>query len=126
MERLCWNMRASGCAAAVAILVGCGGAKMLASGAGGAMATYARDRHEPSGTVNWAQTYHDGGHTGYNSKETTLTTGNVGSLQLLWAASVSGGVTGFALSSGAIYAQGEGGSQGANLVRLNAATGAVK
>jgi len=70
--------------------------------------------------ANWTQTYHDGGHTGYNSTEKTLGTGNVGSLQLLWAASVAGGVTAFAVDDGVVYATG----QANNLVALNATTGA--
>jgi outer membrane protein assembly factor BamB len=46
--------------------------------------------------------------------------GNVSSLQLLWAASVAGGVTNFAVDDGVLYATG----QANNLVALNATTGA--
>ena len=70
--------------------------------------------------VNWAQTYYNGAHTGYNPSEKTLGVGNVSSLKLLWAASVSGGVTNFALDGGVLYATG----QSNNLVALNASTGA--
>jgi eukaryotic-like serine/threonine-protein kinase len=69
--------------------------------------------------VNWAQTYHDSGHTGYNAQETILGTGNVGSLQLLWSAGVAGGVTNFAIDNGVVFATG----QSNNLVALNASTG---
>ncbi|MGD0986377.1 MAG: PQQ-binding-like beta-propeller repeat protein [Candidatus Sulfotelmatobacter sp.] len=70
--------------------------------------------------TNWAQTYHDSAHTGYNSQETTLGTGNVASLQLLWATGVAGGVTNFAVDNGVVFATG----QSNNLVALNASTGA--
>jgi len=74
----------------------------------------------PAAAANWAQTYYNGAHTGYNPSETTLGVGNVPSLKLLWAASVAGGVTNFALSGGVVYATG----QSNNLVALNATTGA--
>jgi outer membrane protein assembly factor BamB len=71
--------------------------------------------------ANWAQTYNNGAHTGYNPSEKTLGVSNVSSLQLLWAASVAGGVTNFAVSNGVVYATG----QANNLVALNASTGAL-
>jgi outer membrane protein assembly factor BamB len=70
--------------------------------------------------AKWAQTYYNGAHTGYNPAENTLGTGNVSSLQLLWATSVAGGVTNFALDNGVLYATG----QSNNLVALDASTGA--
>jgi outer membrane protein assembly factor BamB len=70
--------------------------------------------------ASWSQTYHDSGHTGYNTQETTLGVGNVASLQLLWASGVAGGVTNFAVADGVVYAMG----QSNNLVALNATTGA--
>jgi outer membrane protein assembly factor BamB len=70
--------------------------------------------------ANWVQTYYNGAHTGYNPSEKTLGVGNVPSLQLLWATSVAGGVTNFAVDDGVLYATG----QGNNLVALNASTGA--
>jgi outer membrane protein assembly factor BamB len=70
--------------------------------------------------ANWAQTNYNGAHTGYNPSEKTLGVGNVASLQLLWAASVAGGVTNFAVDGGVVYATG----QANNLVALNATTGA--
>ncbi|MGA2979992.1 MAG: PQQ-binding-like beta-propeller repeat protein [Terriglobales bacterium] len=69
---------------------------------------------------NWVQTYYNGAHTGYNPDEKTLGVGNVSSLQLLWADSVAGGVTNFAVDGGVVYATG----QSNNLVALNASTGA--
>ncbi len=74
--------------------------------------------------MTWPQTYHDAGHTGDNSSETRLKATNVSKLQLAWAASLAGPVTGFALDSGMIYAQSEGASQSAALTALNAQTGA--
>ncbi len=77
--------------------------------------------HAPmAAAANWAQTYYNGAHTGYNTSEKTLGVGNVSSLQLLWAASVAGGVTNFAVEGGVLYATG----QANNLVALNATTGA--
>jgi outer membrane protein assembly factor BamB len=71
--------------------------------------------------ANWAQTYYNGAHTGYNPNETILGVGNVPSLQLLWATSVAGGVTNFTVDGGVVYATG----QSNNLVALNASTGAA-
>jgi outer membrane protein assembly factor BamB len=71
-------------------------------------------------SANWAQTYYNGAHTGYNLSEKSLGVSNVSSLQLLWAASVAGGVTNFAVDGGVVYATG----QANNLVALNASTGA--
>ncbi len=78
--------------------------------------------HAPmaAAAANWAQTYYNGAHTGYNPSEKTLGVGNVPSLQLLWAAGVAGGVTNFAVDGGVVYATG----QANNLVALNATTGA--
>ena len=77
--------------------------------------------HTPmAAAANWVQTYYNGAHTGYNASETTLGVSNVSSLKLLWAGSVAGGVTNFALSGGVVYATG----QSNNLVALNASTGA--
>ena len=78
--------------------------------------------HAPLATAeaSWAQTYYNGAHTGYNTSEKTLGVSNVASLQLLWAASVAGGVTNFAVDDGVLYATG----QANNLVALNASTGA--
>lgn len=70
--------------------------------------------------ANWAQTYYNGAHTGYNPNEKKLGVGNVSSLKLLWAATVAGGVTNFALDGGVLYVTG----QANNLVALNASTGA--
>jgi outer membrane protein assembly factor BamB len=70
--------------------------------------------------ANWAQTYYNAGRTGYNPLESTLGTSNVSSLQLLWAASVAGGVTNFAMDGGVLFATG----QSNDLVALNASTGA--
>jgi outer membrane protein assembly factor BamB len=70
--------------------------------------------------ANWVQTYYNGAHTGYNPSEKTLGVSNVPSLQLLWATSVAGGVTNFAVDDGVLYATG----QADNLVALNATTGA--
>jgi outer membrane protein assembly factor BamB len=72
--------------------------------------------------ANWAQTYYNAAHTGYNPSETTLGVGNVSSLQLLWSTSVAGGVTAFVVDGGVVYATG----QSNNLVALNASTGALK
>lgn len=72
--------------------------------------------------ANWAQTYYNAAHTGYNPSETVLGINNVSSLQLLWAASVAGGVTAFVVDGGVVYATG----QANNLVALNASTGALK
>src|SRR5579871_4725495 len=79
----------------------------------------------PAWAANWAQSYLNAGRTGYNAKEQTLSTGNVSGLQLIWGQSVAGGVTGFALDNGTIYAQGQG-STTPNLVAIDAATGAIK
>lgn len=70
-------------------------------------------------TANWAQTYFNGAHTGYNPAETKLGRSNISSLQLLWAAGVPGGVTNFVINNGVVYATG----QANNLVALNATTG---
>lgn len=70
--------------------------------------------------ANWAQSYYNGAHTGYNPNEKTLGVGNISSLQFLWAGSVAGGVTNFAVDGGVVYATG----QANNLVALNATTGA--
>ncbi len=77
--------------------------------------------HAPmAAAANWAQTFYNGAHTGYNTSEKTLGVGNASSLQLLWAASVAGGVTNFAVEDDVLYATG----QANNLVALNASTGA--
>lgn len=78
--------------------------------------------HTPMATAqaNWAQTYYNSAHTGYNPNETILGVGNVPSLQLLWAAGVAGGVTNFAVDGGLVYATG----QSNDLVALNASSGA--
>jgi outer membrane protein assembly factor BamB len=72
-----------------------------------------------AGAANWAQTYYNGAHTGYNSTEKTLGVSNVPSLQLLWAAGVAGGVTNLAVDEDVVYATG----QANDLVALNATTG---
>jgi outer membrane protein assembly factor BamB len=79
----------------------------------------------PASATNWMQSYVNAGHTGYNAKERTLSTANVSGLQLLWGQSVAGGVTGFALDNGVIYAQGQG-STIPDLAAIDATTGATK
>jgi len=74
--------------------------------------------------VNWAQTYYDAGHSGYNPKEATLSTANVSGLQLLWGQGVAGGVTSFVLDAGTIYAQGQGTTVPV-LAAIDAATGST-
>jgi outer membrane protein assembly factor BamB len=77
--------------------------------------------------VNWMQSYHDGGHTGYNPSETTLSMANVSGLQLSWGQSVDCGMTAFALSNGIIYALGQGDCNGNwDLAAIDATTGAKK
>ena len=71
-------------------------------------------------TANWGQTYYNGAHTGFNPAEKTLGAGNVGSLQLLWSANISGFVNSFAVNNGVVYATGD---NTYNLVALNASTG---
>ncbi|MBV8531314.1 MAG: PQQ-binding-like beta-propeller repeat protein [Candidatus Eremiobacteraeota bacterium] len=118
---------ALGSAAALALLTACGGAGLPSAPVAQTPQLERSSRSiRPPATQNWPQTYFNAGHIGYNAKETVLGTGNVSSLTLQWAQSVSGGVTGFALQNGVIYAQGQGGSQGAVLDALNAQTGAPK
>ena len=78
----------------------------------------------PALATNWQQSYHDAGRTGFNPQETTLSTANVGNLQLQWGQSVAGGVTAFALADGVIYAQVEGDGSPI-LSALDAQTGAT-
>lgn len=97
------------CAAALTLTV----AALVGTGAGAV-----------AGQADWEQTFHDGGHTGYNPSEKALSVSNVSGLQLLWSQDVAGGVTAFALDKGVIFAQGQGAST-PNLVAIDAATGAV-
>jgi len=81
--------------------------------------------HPASTQVNWSQTYFNSAHIGFNAKETTISTGNVGNLTSLWGQNVTGGVTGLALGKGMIFAQGSNSSGPPTLVAMNAATGSV-
>ncbi|MGA8574310.1 MAG: PQQ-binding-like beta-propeller repeat protein [Candidatus Cybelea sp.] len=75
-------------------------------------------------TANWPQSFYDAAHTGFNRKETILSPANVSGLQQLWGMSVPGGITGFALGRGKIFAQGQGSTNTPNLVAFDAQTGA--
>jgi outer membrane protein assembly factor BamB len=72
--------------------------------------------------ANWPQTNHDGGRTGFNPKESTISASNVSGLQMVWGQGVAGDVTSFALNKGTLYFQG--GSPSV-LTAVNANTGAV-
>ena len=83
-----------------------------------------RTSFDPASTaVNWSQTYFNSAHSGFNAKETTISTSNVANLKSLWGQAVTGGVTGFALDNGTIFAQGGNSSGPPVLVAVNAATG---
>jgi len=51
-----------------------------------------------AGSVDWGQTYFDGGHVGANARETILSPANVSGLQLLWARSFAGDVRAFVVN----------------------------
>ncbi|MGC1380238.1 MAG: PQQ-binding-like beta-propeller repeat protein [Candidatus Baltobacteraceae bacterium] len=125
MSTIAGSCRSLLCAfVAAAVVAGCGAAQQqLAPGATQPSATRLGFRTPASETVGWGQSYHDEGHTGYNGSEKQLRSRNVANLQLLWAASVGGGVTGFALDNGTIFAQGQGASNEPILVALDALAG---
>ncbi len=99
-------------------------ASVVFTGATFRTSTFINPQLDPSGSSAWGQTYYDGGHEGYNPKEKTIGKTNAPSLKLLWAASVAGGVTGFAIDKNIVFAQGQGSGQDI-LVALHAATGKV-
>jgi len=79
-----------------------------------------------SGVVNWPQSYHDSGHTGYNKNEATLYPGNVGGLSLLGGTTSLGFVTGFAINNSVIYAKTCCDSNQGTLYAIDASTFATK
>lgn len=92
------------------------GKRLVAGGAALALAA-------PGFAVNWPETNFNAAHISYNAQETTISPANVSGLQMLWGASVPGGVTAFALNGGKIYAQGQGGSGVPNLAAIDAGSG---
>ncbi|MBV8724427.1 MAG: PQQ-binding-like beta-propeller repeat protein [Candidatus Eremiobacteraeota bacterium] len=107
------------------LLWGCGGAGLGPPAASPAAQPASQHAAPPPATVNWPQSYHDAGRTSYNPSETILSGSNVSKLGVLWGQSVAGGVTGFALESGVIYAQGQG-TSASNLAAITATTGATR
>ena len=75
--------------------------------------------------VDWTQTYFNSAHIGFNAKETTISTANVGNLTTLWNQTITGGVTGFAINKGTIFAQESNSSGLPALVAINQATGNI-
>ncbi len=76
-------------------------------------------------SVNWPQTFHDGGHTSYNPSESILSPSNVGTLQLVGGVGVTGGPLAFTLDNGILFSQGQGDGVHPNLVAINTRNGAT-
>ncbi len=56
-------------------------------------------------SVDWGQTYFDGGHTGSNGRETVLSAANVSGLQLGWSRSFAGEVRSFVVNDHYVIAR---------------------